>query len=103
MNPRNATGGPRRRSKCRCCRSWHECSRPTPQNQTCVRLAWRDPDIGVGGVAELDELQRCNSAQDGVLVPHVSGSDRRALSVVCSSVLLVRYASLKCSCFEHTS
>jgi hypothetical protein len=31
----------------------------------------------------------------------VEGKDRRTLSVVCSSVLFVRHASLKCSYFEH--
>src|SRR5271170_2420415 len=45
----------------------------------------------------------CNSLEYRVSLLHGRGSDRQTLSVVWSSVLLVRHASLKCSGFEHTS
>src|SRR5947209_13952046 len=105
MDPRNATGLLSRRTswlmECRCCRSCTECSRRAPKNQTCVRLACRPGDSGRPG-QDQGNNKRVTLRRFGYLNA-MSVVAPANLSVGCSSVLLVRHASLKCSVIEHTS
>src|ERR1700761_7950679 len=111
MNPRNATGRPRRRSKCRCCRSWHECSRPTTKNQTCVRLACRDPDIGVGEASRNSTNYKGVTLRKTGYLCHMSvvATDelcRWCALAFCSSDTLrsnVRISNTRAIIVEHTS
>src|SRR5271166_519617 len=88
--------------RCRCCRPCTECSRTAAKNQTCVRLACRGGELGADGSPNLPNNKCVTLARTGYLnaMSEVAPTN---LSVVWSSVLLVRHASLKCSAIEHTS